>query len=153
MKLEGEQLLSADPQTVWTALFDRDVLAEAIPGCESLEQLSETEFTALVKLKVGPVSARFKGAVTLSDIVPGQSCTLSGKGSGGVAGFAKGAAQVTLVPEEDGTRLSYDADIAVGGKLASLGNRLLGATAQKLTEAFFTNFSDALAQPEEARPT
>ena len=151
MKLDGEQFLNADPQTVWTALFDRDVLAGAIPGCESLDQLSATEFAAVVKLKIGPVSARFKGDVELSDIVPGQSCTLSGKGSGGIAGFAKGAAQVTLTPEAGGTRLSYDADVAVGGKLASLGNRLIGATAQKLTDAFFANLSDALTRPEEAR--
>ncbi|MEY8799130.1 CoxG family protein [Leisingera sp. XS_AS12] len=152
MKLEGEQYLNADPMTVWAALFDREVLAAAIPGCESLEQTSDTEFAAVVKLKVGPVSARFKGDVVLSDIVPGQSCTLSGKGTGGIAGFAKGAAQVTLTPEGAGVRLRYDADVAVGGKLASLGSRLIKSTAQKLTDAFFANFSENLAVPEAAGP-
>ncbi|MEH6834900.1 MULTISPECIES: CoxG family protein [Falsihalocynthiibacter] len=144
MELQGTQPLSATPDQVWTALFDRDVLERAIPGCESLEQTSDTSFSAVVKLKIGPVSARFKGDVELSDIDPGKSCTLSGKGSGGIAGFAKGAARMTLTPEGDGTVLDYTADVAIGGKLAALGNRLIKATAQKLTSEFFANFTTAL---------
>lgn len=150
MNLEGSQILAAWPEEVWLALFDRDVLAQAIPGCESLKQTGETSFSAVVKLKIGPVSARFKGDVELSDIVLGKSCTLSGKGSGGIAGFAKGAARVTLTPDRDLTVLNYTADIAIGGKLAALGNRLIKSTAQKLTDEFFANFNSALADDEEA---
>ena len=150
MELEGSRTLAATPDEVWAALFDRGVLEQAIPGCESLEQNSDTSFTAVVKLKVGPVSARFKGDVELSDIDPGKSCTLSGKGSGGIAGFAKGAARVTLTPEGDQTVLDYTADVAIGGKLAALGNRLIKSTAQKLTDEFFANFNSALADDEEA---
>lgn len=150
MELEGTEILNASPQKVWRALFDRAVLERAIPGCETLEQTSDTEFAAFVKLKVGPVTARFKGEVVLSDIEPLKSCTLSGKGSGGIAGFAKGSAHVKLVAEGDTTVLTYKADAAVGGKLAALGSRLIKATAQKLASEFFANFSAALSeQPEE----
>lgn len=149
MELEGSQTLVATTDQVWAALFDRDVLAQAIPGCESLEQTSDTTFSAVVKLKIGPVSARFKGDVELSDIDPHSSCTLSGKGSGGIAGFAKGAARLTLTPEGGLTVLDYKADVAVGGKLAALGNRLIRSTAQKLTDQFFANFNSALAAEEE----
>lgn len=145
MELEGSQELAATPAEVWQALFDRDILEQAIPGCESLEQNSETSFSAVVKLKIGPVSARFKGNVELSDIVPGASCTLSGKGSGGIAGFAKGDARVTLTSEGNVATLDYKADVTVGGKLAALGNRLIKSTAQKLTAEFFSNFTTALA--------
>ncbi len=150
MELEGHQSLAATPEEVWSALFDRDVLEQAIPGCESLEQTSDTSFAAVVKLKIGPVSARFKGEVELSDIVVGRSCTLSGKGSGGIAGFAKGAAKVTLTPQGPETVLDYTADVAVGGKLAAQGNRLIKSTAQKLTGEFFANFDRALAVEEDA---
>ncbi|SDU18270.1 CoxG family protein [Stappia sp. ES.058] len=149
MELEGTQELNADPQTVWAALFDRDVLERAIPGCETLEQTSETEFAATVKLKVGPVSARFMGGVELSDIVPLVSCILSGKGSGGIAGFARGAARVALEQDGEMTRLTYTAEAAVGGKLASLGNRLIKSTAQKLAGEFFANFQKILAERTE----
>lgn len=148
MELEGTQILHATPQAVWQALFDRAVLEQAIPGCESLEQKSETEFAAVVRLKVGPVSARFQGEVTLTELEPFSACTLSGKGSGGIAGFAKGTARITLVAEGDVTVLSYRADAAVGGKLAALGNRLIKATAQKLAGEFFAAFGALL--PEEA---
>ncbi|NRB17039.1 MAG: carbon monoxide dehydrogenase subunit G [Rhodobacteraceae bacterium] len=153
MELLGSQNLAATPDQVWAALFDRDVLEQAIPGCESLEQTSDTSFVAVVKLKIGPVSARFKGEIELSDIDPGKSCTLSGKGSGGIAGFAKGAARVTLTPEGDYTVLDYTADVAVGGKLAALGNRLIKSTAKKLTGEFFANFTKALTGEEETPVT
>jgi uncharacterized protein len=149
MELEGSQTLAATSDQVWSALFNGEVLAQAIPGCESLVQNSETSFSAVVKLKIGPVSARFKGDVEISDIVSHTSCTLSGKGSGGIAGFAKGAARVVLVPENGVTVLNYTADVSVGGKLAALGNRLIRSTAQKLTSEFFTNFNSALAVRDE----
>ena len=149
MILEGRQTLAANPDQVWSALFDRDVLEQAIPGCESLEQTSDTSFKAVVKLKIGPVSIRFKGDVELSDIDVGKSCTLSGKGSGGIAGFAKGAAKMTLISQGAETVLDYTADVAVGGKLAALGNRLIKSTAQKLTGEFFANFDRALTGEEE----
>jgi uncharacterized protein len=150
MELVGTKILEATPDVVWQALFDRAVLEQAIPGCESLEQTSDTTFVAVVKLKIGPVSARFKGEVELSDIDPHKSCTLSGKGSGGIAGFAKGAARVSLAPDGTVTVLNYTADVAVGGKLAALGNRLIASTAQKLTDEFFANFTNVLAAGEEA---
>lgn len=153
MELVGTRSLAAPPEMVWQALFDRAVLERAIPGCESLEQTSDTTFVAVVKLKIGPVSARFKGEVELSDIDPHKSCTLSGKGSGGIAGFAKGAARVSLTDGGAATVLDYTADVAVGGKLAALGNRLIAATAQKLTDEFFANFTNALTAGEEATAT
>lgn len=155
MELEGSEMLTASPEQVWQALFDRSVLERSIPGCETLEQTSATEFSAVVKLKVGPVSARFKGDVELSDIEPFVACTLSGKGSGGIAGFAKGSARVTLTPQGDATLLTYRADAAVGGKLAALGSRLIKSTAQKLAGEFFANFKAVLSAEAgtEAGPT
>ena len=145
MELEGSETLKATPEAVWQALFDRAVLERSIPGCETLEQTSETEFAAVVKLKIGPVSARFKGEVELSDIEPLKACTLSGKGSGGIAGFAKGNARITLEAVGDATVLIYRADAAVGGKLAALGSRLIKSTAQKLVGEFFSNFNGVLS--------
>lgn len=144
MELEGTYKLNAPRPEVWDALFDCDTLEKCIPGCQQLEQQSETNFDAIVKLKVGPVSAKFKGQVELSDIVPQLSCTISGKGSGGIAGFAKGGAKVVLADFEGGTVLTYTAQATVGGKLAALGDRLIGATARKLADEFFTKFGEDL---------
>lgn len=144
MELTGSHSLSQAPEAVWRALFDPAVLARAIPGCEALDQTSDDAFAATVKLKVGPVSARFKGEVELSDKEPPFACTLSGKGSGGIAGFARGSARVTLSRQGDGTLLSYSADAALGGKLAALGSRLIQATAAKLADEFFTRFAEIL---------
>lgn len=152
MELDGTQTLDATPAEVWAALFDRAVLEQAIPGCETLDQSSDTDFAAVVKLKIGPVSARFKGDVSLSDIEPLVACTLSGKGSGGIAGFAKGSARVTLTSAGDTTILTYRAEAAVGGKLAALGNRLLKSTAQKLADEFFAKFKTVLAATVAATP-
>ncbi|MCW5712018.1 carbon monoxide dehydrogenase subunit G [Shinella sp.] len=154
MELIGTHELDLPPEVVWAALFNPAVLKGAIPGCEELVQTGENSFAATVKLKIGPVSARFKGDVELSDMVPPQSCVLSGKGSGGIAGFAKGAAKVELVPKDGGTVLTYTADAALGGKLASLGSRMIQSTANKLANEFFTSFSQALnegaAAPDQA---
>ena len=143
--MSGEFVLPADKATVWAKLNDADTLKASIPGCESLEKLSATELQAAVKVKIGPVSARFKGKVDLTDIDAPNSYRISGQGDGGIAGFAKGGANVRLAEEAGGgTKLSYDVDAQVGGKIAQLGSRLIDSTAKKLAEEFFTNFAGAL---------
>lgn len=137
MKLTGEQLIPAPLETVWEMINDPDVLKACIPGCETLERSEDDTLTATVVLKVGPVKARFAGEVTLSEIDPPNGYRISGKGSGGVAGFAEGGAVITLVPAEGGTLLTYDAEAKIGGKLAQLGTRLIDSTAKKLTLQFF----------------
>jgi carbon monoxide dehydrogenase subunit G len=143
--MSGEFVLPADRATVWARLNDADTLRASIPGCESLEKLSDTELQAAVKVKIGPVSARFKGKVNLTDIDAPNSYRISGQGEGGVAGFAKGGANVRLADAEGGaTRLNYDVDAQVGGKIAQLGSRLIDSSARKLAEQFFANFAAAL---------
>jgi uncharacterized protein len=145
MTMTGEFVLPADKATVWARLNDPDTLKAAIPGCESLDKLSDTELQAVVKVKIGPVSARFKGKVNLSDIDAPNSYRIAGQGDGGIAGFAKGGANVNLADADGGaTRLSYDVDAQVGGKIAQLGSRLIDSTAKKLAEQFFANFASAL---------
>jgi len=144
MEMTGSQVLQHRPEEVWRALFDPEVLAKAIPGCEALQQTADDSFSATVRLKVGPVSARFKGDVEISEKRAPLSCLLAGKGSGGVAGFAKGSAAVTLAPHEGGTLLTYSADAALGGKLAALGSRLIQSTAAKLADEFFVRFAEVL---------
>ena len=142
MEMTGEYRIPASRQKVWEALNDPEILKQAIPGCETLAKTSDNEFEAKVKAKVGPVSATFNGKVVLSDLVPPQSYKISGEGSGGVAGFAKGGAEVTLA--EDGasaTILTYTAKADVGGKLAQIGSRLIAGTAKKMADEFFGNFS------------
>ena len=153
MKMTGEFRLHAQPSKVWDALNDPEVLRQSIPGCESLEKISNTELKAIVKAKVGPVSASFKGAVTLSDLDPPNGYRISGEGSGGAAGFAKGGAIVRLQPDGTGTLLSYDVDATVGGKLAQIGQRLIDGTAKKMADDFFANFAAAVDSPSaEPRP-
>jgi uncharacterized protein len=143
--MSGEVVLPADKATVWARLNDAETLKASIPGCESLEKLSDTELQAVAKVKVGPVSARFKGKVNLSDLDPPNSYRISGQGDGGIAGFAKGGANVKLADEAGGgTRLAYDVDAQVGGKIAQLGGRLIDSTAKKLADEFFANFAKAL---------
>ncbi len=143
--MSGERILPADRATVWARLNDAETLKASIPGCESLEKLSDTELQAVAKVKIGPVSARFKGKVNLTDIDAPNSYRISGQGEGGIAGFAKGGANVRLSDAEGGaTRLSYEVDAQVGGKIAQLGSRLIDSTAKKLAEQFFTNFANAL---------
>lgn len=141
MKMTGEYTLPADRETVWAALNDPDVLEACIPGCEEFEKVSDVEFQAVARVKVGPVKARFKGGVTLSEIDPPNSYRISGQGQGGVAGFAKGSALVTLAEAENGgTVLTYDVDAQVGGKLAQVGQRLVDGAAKKTADQFFEAF-------------
>jgi carbon monoxide dehydrogenase subunit G len=143
--LSGAFVLAADRRTVWERLNDAATLQAAIPGCESLEKISDTEFRAVARLKIGPVSARFKGKVRLSDIDPPNSYRISGEGEGGVAGFAKGGAAITLADADAGaTRLSYEVEAQVGGKIAQLGARLIDSSAKKLATEFFNNFATLL---------
>ena len=145
MTMTGEFVLPADKPTVWARLNDAATLQAAIPGCESLDKLSDTDFKAVVKVKIGPVSARFNGKVHLTDIDPPNSYRIAGEGEGGVAGFAKGGATVRLADADGGgTRLSYEVDAQVGGKIAQLGARLIDGSARKLAGEFFGNFAKAL---------
>jgi carbon monoxide dehydrogenase subunit G len=146
MDITGEYRLAVPRETVWEALNDTAVLGECIPGCESIEQLSETQFSAKVVAKVGPVKAGFDTHVTLSDLNPPQSYTLSGEGKGGAAGFARGSAEVTLAEDGADTVLTYSARIQPGGKLAQVGSRLIGGTARKLAEQFFSKFAAIVAE-------
>lgn len=155
MKLTDSRTIQAAPAIVWDAILNPEVLKACIPGCESLTGSVEEGFTAVVKQKVGPVSATFTGVVRLSDIVPGQSLTISGEGKGGAAGFAKGGAAVTLAPTAletggEGTLLSYDVDASVGGKLAQLGSRIIDGFAKKLADEFFNRFQTAVEGGDEA---
>lgn len=144
MKLSDEKRIAAPREKVWAGLNDVDILKSSIPGCEELEKTSDTGFEAVVRAKVGPVKAKFKGAVELSDLNPPESYRISGEGKGGAAGFAKGGANITLVEDGDDTILKYDVDADVGGKLAQIGGRLLEGTTKKLAGEFFDNFEKAL---------
>jgi carbon monoxide dehydrogenase subunit G len=146
MEMTGEYRIPADRETVWAALNDPDVLAAAIPGCDELEKTSDTGFAATVTAKVGPVKAKFKGEVTLSDIDAPNGYTISGEGKGGAAGFAKGGAKVKLEADGGETILRYEVNANVGGKLAQIGSRLIDGTARKLADEFFQNFSDQVGQ-------
>ena len=149
MQLSDQRDIDAPPETVWAAILDPDVLKACIPGCESLTGSPEEGYEAVVVQKVGPVKAKFTGVVSLSDIVEGQSVRISGEGKGGPAGFAKGGAHVTLTPEGEGTRLSYEVEASVGGKLAQLGSRIIDGFAKKLADEFFQRFQNAVEGPEE----
>jgi carbon monoxide dehydrogenase subunit G len=144
MTMNGEIQLAAPREAVWEKLNDPAVLKACIPGCEELERTDDQGFRAVAKMKVGPVSARFRGKVTLSDLDPPNGYKISGEGEGGVAGFAKGGAKVDLVDREGGTLLSYQVDAQIGGKLAQLGQRLINGSAKKLADEFFANFARVL---------
>lgn len=151
MQMTGEYRIPAPRDSVWRALNDPDVLKQCIPGCESIEKISDTELTAKVALAVGPVKARFNGRVTLADLDPPKGYTISGEGQGGVAGFGKGTARVALEEDSpDSTTLRYSAEATVGGKLAQIGARLIDATAKKLADEFFSRFAAVVAPPAEA---
>jgi uncharacterized protein len=153
MDMTGEYRIPAPRQKVWEALNNPDVLRAAIPGCESLEKISDTEMNGRVSARVGPVSAKFSGKVTLSDLDPPNGYRISGEGSGGAAGFAKGGATVTLADDgAGGTVLSYKVDAQIGGKLAQIGSRLIDGVARKMADDFFGRFSAAVAPPPPASP-
>lgn len=149
MKLTDSRDIAATPDLVWSAILDPEVLKECIPGCQSLTGSIAEGYEATVKQKVGPVSATFTGVVSLSDIVEGKSVRISGEGKGGVAGFAKGGAVVTLEPAGAGTKLTYDVDANVGGKIAQLGSRIIDSFAKKMADEFFARFQAAVEGPAE----
>jgi carbon monoxide dehydrogenase subunit G len=149
MEMTGEVVIPAPRQQVWEGLNDTEILRQAIPGCDKIERTAENEFTATVTAKVGPVKASFQGKVTLSDIDPPNGYRISGEGKGGV-GFAKGGATVKLTDEAGGTRLAYNVDAQVGGKLAQLGSRLIDGTAKSLANDFFGRFAALVTPPTEA---
>jgi uncharacterized protein len=151
VQMNDSQRIPAAKEKVWAALNDPETLKQCIPGCQNLEMSSPTEMTATVVFKVGPVKATFGGRVTLSDLDPPNSYRISGEGSGGVAGFAKGGASVRLESESvDVTILHYEVDAQVGGKLAQLGGRLIDSTAKKLAGEFFTSFAAVVGGTAEA---
>jgi len=148
MEMSGTRVIAADRATVWSKLNDAETLKTAIPGCTELSGSPADGFEATVKQKIGPVSATFKGKVTLSDVVEGESYTITGEGTGGVAGFAKGGAQVKLADVAEGTELTYLVDAKVGGKIAQLGSRLIDGFARKMADTFFENFKNAVEGPK-----
>lgn len=144
MTMTGEAILPASKEAVWAKLNDPEVLKACIPGCQSLEATDENGFAAVAKVKLGPVSATFKGKVVLSDIDAPNGYRISGEGEGGVAGFAKGGAVVKLETVAEGTKLSYDVEAQIGGKMAQLGGRLINGVAKKMADEFFSNFAKAV---------
>ncbi len=144
MDLTGEYKIAAPREAVWKALNDPEILKQSIPGCEEIQKLSDTEMTAKVTARVGPVKASFSGKVTLSDLDPPNGYKISGEGQGGVAGFARGGADVRLKPDETGagTILTYTATAAVGGKLAQIGSRLIEGTSKQMADQFFGKFAE-----------
>ena len=140
MEFRGRYLIPAPADVVWKALNDPETLSQCVPGCESMEKIDETQFNAVATLKIGPVKATFKATIRLSDLDPPHRCTLRGEGQGGVAGFARGEAQVVLEPEAGGTALSYTANATIGGKLAQIGQRLIDGAAKQIADDFFTRF-------------
>jgi len=151
MEFKGRYLIAASPEKVWIALNDPEVLRKCVPGCERLDKTDPTHFVAAAVLKIGPVKATFNANLELSDLDPPRRCTLKGEGQGGVAGFARGEAEVVLTPAEGGTELTYTAQAAIGGKLAQIGQRLIDGAARQIADDFFARFAAAVAaQPEVA---
>jgi hypothetical protein len=144
LQMTGSFDLPGDRETVWVKLNDPETLKACIPGCESLERVGDNELQAVAKMKIGPVSATFKGKVTLLNLNPPESYRIEGEGQGGIAGFAKGGADVRLESIPEGTRLNYAVEAQVGGKIAQLGARLVDGVAKKLADQFFQNFADAV---------
>lgn len=142
MEFSGRYAIPASPEAVWAALNDPEVLKACIQGCEQMVKTDPAHFEAAVTLKIGPVKATFKGKVALDELDPPRRCVLRGEGSGGVAGFAKGEAEILLAPESDGTALSYKAKASIGGKLAQIGQRLIDGAAKQIADDFFARFAN-----------
>ncbi|WP_288943663.1 carbon monoxide dehydrogenase subunit G [uncultured Roseovarius sp.] len=153
MKMNDERIIEADRATVWAALLNPDVLKECVPGAQEVTGNPEDGFEATVTQKVGPVKATFKGAVTVSNMVEHESLTLTGEGKGGAAGFAKGGADVRLEEVPEGTKLIYDVEAKVGGKLAQLGSRIVDGFAKKMADKFFTRLEEVIEGPKEGDDT
>lgn len=150
MEMKGEQRIAAPRARVWEALNDPDVLRQCIPGCQSLDKVGDDRLEAVVEIKIGPIGARFKGAVTISDANPPESYRISGEGQGGTVGNAKGGARVHLAEVDGGTLLSYEVEAQVGGRLAQLGGPIIDATAKQLATRFFTKFGEVVEAPAAA---
>src|SRR6476469_5423451 len=147
MTMNGEYQLPVPRETVWEKLNDAETLKACLPGCESLDKLSDTEFQAVAVTKIGPVKAKFKGKVRLSDLDPPNGYRISGEGDGGIAGFAKGGATVALAEKDGGTQLTYNVEAQIGGKLAQIGQRLVNGAAKKIADDFFQKFAATVAAP------
>lgn len=150
MEINGTYLLPCSRQRAWDALNDPAFLKSSLKGCEDLQKLSDTHYSGTVATRIGPVSARFSGTMRLENLNAPESCDMVFEGQGGVAGFARGSARVTLAPEGFGTRLSYTADTKIGGKIAQMGTRLVEGTARSLADDFFGRFSELVAEGEAA---
>jgi carbon monoxide dehydrogenase subunit G len=150
MEMSGEQRIALPQAQVWAGLNDPEVLKASIPGCESIERVSDTEYKVAITAAVGPVKAKFNGKLLLADVNAPTSYRLAFEGSGGAAGFGKGGAQVSLAPDGAGTKLSYVANAQVGGKLAQVGSRLIDGVAKKMADEFFQRFNVQLAGPAPA---
>jgi len=146
MQMNGEVVLPASRTVVWLALNDPEILKACIPGCETFERTGDHSFAAVAVQKIGPVKARFKGNVELSDIDAPNGYRISGAGDGGIAGFAKGAATVSLSDDGEGTKLAYVVEAQIGGKLAQLGQRLINGVAKSTADTFFANFAKKLSE-------
>jgi len=147
MQLTSSRTVPASVETTWAALNDPETLKACIPGCETIERVSDTEFRVAMTARVGPVSAKFSGKIVLADLVPPTSYRLSFEGQGGGAGFARGEAKVALASEPNGTRIDYTANAQVGGKLAQIGSRLVDAAAAKVADDFFARFVETVGGP------
>jgi len=150
MEMTGEQLIHASQADTWAALNDPEVLKACVPGCESIDRTSDTEYVVQMTARVGPVSAKFKGKLSLSNVKPPHSYSIAFEGQGGVAGFAKGGADVSLTPEGHSTKLGYKVKANVGGKLAQIGSRLVDAAANKVANDFFVSFNEKVGKPAHA---
>ena len=150
MEMTGEQLIHASQADTWAALNDPEMLKACVPGCESIDRTSDTEYVVQMTARVGPVSAKFKGKLNLSNMKPPHSYSIAFEGQGGVAGFAKGGADVSLTPEGHSTRLAYKVKANVGGKLAQIGSRLVDAAANKVANDFFVSFNEKVGKPAHA---
>lgn len=152
MDMTGEQRIAASREVVWAALNNPDILRACIPGCQELTKISDTEMTATAVIKVGPISARFQGAVILADLDPPNGYRILGEGQGGVAGHARGGAVVRLIEDGTDTLLTFEVSAQIGGKLAQLGSRMIDATAKSMSTAFFKKFAAEIAEQRSPAP-